>query len=274
MAACRSSSDSSRVIASEARNPHAYIVSSNARSRSAPGEPPRGWASSRPTSSRLSTLGRRPRERGGAQLGGWIVVDQLLTTQVTVERAQAGDLALQRRGRDWRLALVSGRQLGDERGEIGGRDLQRVAFTAREERPELLQVRPVGIQRVAREAALELERRQEIKREIGEPPLSGRDVGDRHPGGPFRHRARPVLPVRSGRDRLPVGGVGRGGQPLGQSASPDSRRASHIRAMPVLASSDSWIAASRSSSGQGTISMRPSSSPRAEPEVSDSPRAR
>ena len=58
-----------------------------------------------------------PRARR-AQLGGRVVVDQLLAAQVAVEGAQAGDLALQRGRRDGRPAVAAGGELGDERRQV------------------------------------------------------------------------------------------------------------------------------------------------------------
>ncbi|MGB0095483.1 MAG: hypothetical protein WBP81_23460 [Solirubrobacteraceae bacterium] len=76
--------------------------------------------------------------------------------QVTVERAQASDLALQRCGREWCRARAVG-QLAEERGQLGVLDREHVTPVVGEKRAELNQVAAVGIDRVAREAALALE---------------------------------------------------------------------------------------------------------------------
>ena len=61
----------------------------------------------RPTSSRVSTCGSRRLCLGARRSTVGSSVEQVLAAQVAVERAQAGDLALQRRGRDRRAVLAA-----------------------------------------------------------------------------------------------------------------------------------------------------------------------
>src|ERR1700710_2600807 len=101
-----------------------------------------------------------------------------------VERAQAGDLALRRRGRE-RSSIAPSRHLGDEVGQIGRDNGQRIEAlpglaAAGEERAELLQIGAVGLQRVARQPTFELQRPEELKRQLGQPELRVRYLGDRH----------------------------------------------------------------------------------------------
>ncbi len=125
-------------------------------------------------------LGQAPPRAGRAQLGGGIVADDLLAAQVAVERAQARDLALQRGGRHRRLAVAPVGQLGHERRQVARSDLERVAVAAGQEHPELLQVGAVGLQGVARQAALELQGSQELQGQVGEPALDVGCLGDGH----------------------------------------------------------------------------------------------
>ena len=101
------------------------------------------------------------------------MLDHPLAAQVTVERAQARGLARQRGRRDrWALAGARG-QLGQERREVAVPGLPHVQPAAVEELPELEQVRAIGLERVAREAPLELEVGEEVERqplELGARP--------------------------------------------------------------------------------------------------------
>jgi plasmid stabilization system protein ParE len=100
---------------------------------------------------------------GRAQVGGRVVGDDLLAAQVAVERAQARGLALDRRRRDGRALRPAGAQLREEAGQLGVPERRRVEVLAREDGAELQQVGAIGLQRVARQAALELEVGQEIE---------------------------------------------------------------------------------------------------------------
>ncbi len=119
---------------------------------------------------------------GRAQVGGRVGLEDVLAAQVAIERAQAGDLALERRRRDRRLLAVARGEAGDEARQVGVRDRERVA--AVQVVAELEQVAAVGLERVARQAALELEVGEEVQDEVLER-LGGRgrgegSVGDRH----------------------------------------------------------------------------------------------
>ena len=173
-----------------------------------------------------------------AQLGRRVVGDDLLAPQVAVERAQAGGLALDRRGRDGRALRAAGRQLGEKAGELGVAERRRVEAVAREEVAELQQVGAVGLQRVARQAALELEVGEEVEHVVLERARGGCWAGDGH-AGPGSPRAARFIPVQRG-----VRGVA------------SQRWRSHCRPMTVLASFVAASAASRSASGQRTISIR------------------
>ena len=87
---------------------------------------------------------------------------------MAVERAQACNLARERRGRRRRLALRAPRQLVEEAGEVLGGGVERSDPDPREVGAELVQVAAVRGQRVAREAALELEERQKVDDEGAE----------------------------------------------------------------------------------------------------------
>ena len=119
MPASRSTSPISSPIASEARSPQAYISSSSARSRSAGrlGAARRPPAASRPRRA-TSTCGSRRLCLGARRCDGRVVGDQVLPAQMAVEGAQAGDLALQRRGRHRRAVAGPGREVGDELGQV------------------------------------------------------------------------------------------------------------------------------------------------------------
>ena len=123
----------------------------------------------------MSTCGQLRLWRGGRSCGGRVVVEQLLAPQVAVEGAQAGDLALQRRRLDraggrrrrWR-ARTRSRRGRRGRAPSGSRP------GALEVRAELQQVGAVGLERVARQAALELEVGEEVEHEVLERLGSGR----------------------------------------------------------------------------------------------------
>jgi hypothetical protein len=108
---------------------------------------------------------------------GGVVGDQVLPAQMAVEGAQAGDLALERGRRHRRAILGPGRQVGDEVGQVAVAGLQGVLAGLTQVGAELEQVGPVGLERVARQAALELEVGQEVEQQVLER-LGGR--GDRH----------------------------------------------------------------------------------------------
>jgi hypothetical protein len=101
---------------------------------------------------------------GRAQVRRGIGLDDPLPAQVAMEGAQAGHLALQRGRGHRRLLTVSGGQRGDEAGEVGMRDRERVAPV--QVRAVLQEVRAVGLERVAREPALELQVREEVEHEV------------------------------------------------------------------------------------------------------------
>jgi hypothetical protein len=112
---------------------------------------------------------------GGAQLDGRVVRDEVLAAEMAVEGAQARDLALQRGGRRRLAILVAGGEVGDEVREVGVGGDQRVRVGAAQVCSQLLEVRPVGLERVAREAAFELEVGQEVEQEVLERLGRGRD---------------------------------------------------------------------------------------------------
>ena len=85
---------------------------------------------------------------------------------MAVEGAQAGDLALQRRRLGGRLAVAPVGELGDELGEPGVVERQRVAPGPAQPFAELQQVGAVGLERVARQPALELEVGEEVEHEV------------------------------------------------------------------------------------------------------------
>src|SRR4051812_42860493 len=123
---------------------------------------------------------------GRAQVRGRIGLEDALAPQVAVERAQAGDLALQRRRRHRRLLTVARRQAGDEARQIGVRDRERVAM--RQVGAVLEQVAAVCLERVARQPPLELEVGEKVEDQVLER-LGGRGSGERSVGD--GHRDRP-----------------------------------------------------------------------------------
>ena len=157
-------SPTSRPIASEARSPHAYISSSSARSRSAAGSEPRGWASRFLTSPWLSTWGSFLPRRGAVSAAVGSSVDEVLAAQVLVERAQAGRLAVDRRRRARRaLVTVAGRQLGEELGDVERRRVGRADVALGEKAPVLEKVGAIGGEGVVGQPALELEVGEEVE---------------------------------------------------------------------------------------------------------------
>jgi len=99
---------------------------------------------------------------------------------VTVERAQARDLALERGGRGSRPLVVSGRELGHERRQVDAGRRERVDGAPRQEVAELLQIGAVGLQRVARQPTLQLEVGEEVERQFGDAASRSTDLGGGH----------------------------------------------------------------------------------------------
>ena len=102
----------------------------------------------------------------GLELGGRVILDQPLSAEMAVEGAQARDLALERRGLGGRLALAAVGELGDELREPGVVEAQQVAPGPAQPLAELQEVGAVGLERVAREPAFELEVREEVEDEV------------------------------------------------------------------------------------------------------------
>jgi hypothetical protein len=113
-----------------------------------------------------------------AQVGGRVVRECLLAAQVAVERAQARRLALQRRRRDGRAVAALLAQLLQEAGEIRVLGIEHVHPAASEVEAELQEVGPVGLERVARQPALELEVCEEVEHLVLE--AGRRRLGDGH----------------------------------------------------------------------------------------------
>src|SRR6476646_5396835 len=113
----------------------------------------------------------------GAEVGGRVVADQLVAAQVLVEGAQAGGLAVDGRGGEGRAPLPR-RQLGEEVGDVGAARLQRVAVVGAEVFAVLEQIGPVGVEGVAREAALQLQVGEEVEDEALEAGV-GAGLGGR-----------------------------------------------------------------------------------------------
>jgi hypothetical protein len=141
-----------------------------------------------------------------------VLLDQVLAAQVPVEGAQAGDLALQRRRLGARLALAARRELGDELGEPGVVELQRIAARALQPLAELQEVGAVGLERVAREPALELEVGEEVEDEV----LEGLD-GDGHGTG---FAAAAASPCECNGSFRPGGGAARAARSASSSPAP------------------------------------------------------
>jgi hypothetical protein len=163
----------------------------------------------------VEDLGQLLGAAGRGQHRGRVVGDQLVAAQVLVEGAQAGGLAVDRRGRAGTVALVARRQVGEELGDVRGAHGERVHLVGGEELAVLVQVGPVGVQRVAREAALELQIGEEVEDQSREPPAGVRASRhrrlrrldcDRHVGT-FSRSGR--IPCRA--TRRPLNGLSRGG---------------------------------------------------------------
>ena len=116
----------------------------------------------------------------GAQVGRRVGAERADAPQVPVEGAQAGDLALQRRGRGGRASLPAAGELVREGGQVGVRDVQRIVLRAREPLAVLQEVGAVGLERVARKAALELEVGEKVEQQVLERLRCGRRSDDGH----------------------------------------------------------------------------------------------
>ena len=141
---------------------------------------------------------------GPAELGCRITLDQLFAAQVAVEGAQAGDLALQRRGRHGPPSVPAVGQLGHERGQLGVPDGERIEPAPGEKLSVLKEIRAVRVERVAGETTFELEVAEEVEDEVGEV------------GGPSRAVAHTVHLRHQGAWSCPAGrrgnGAGSGGR--------------------------------------------------------------
>ena len=212
------------------------MSSSSARSRSARGSVPRGAASSFWTSPRREHVRQALALARRAQVGGRVAVEQALAAQVAVEGAQAGGLALQRRGRDGRALVAAGGELVEEAGEVRrARRRARRRPRALEVGAELQQVGAVGLERVARQPALELE----VAR------------GSRGRGARTAWRTRRRWPCA--RASPPAA---RAPRRCKRAVQPSGRaRRSQSRPTSVFASALPSMRPSRSSSGQVTSSM-------------------
>ncbi len=93
------------------------------------------------------------------------MLEQTLAAQMPVEGAQAGGLALQRGGRDRRPLPGAVGELGEKRREVAMTNVERAHTAATQKLPELQQIDAVGLQRVAREPALELQIGEEVEHE-------------------------------------------------------------------------------------------------------------
>ena len=149
------------------------MSSSRARSRSAAGSVPSGRAQQAGDLVAAEHLGQALALARRAQVGGRVAVEHALAAQVAVEGAQARGLALQRGGRHRRAALAAGRQLGQEGAEVGVLDVDDVDAATAEEGPELQQVGAIGLERVARQPALELEVGEEVEHPPAHPAVGG-----------------------------------------------------------------------------------------------------
>ena len=120
--ASRSTSPTSSPIASDARRPQAYIVSSSARSRSAAGSGAARLGEQLGDLVAGEDLRQLAARLGRAQVRGRVGGQRAGAAQVAVEGAQAGDLALQRRGRRGRPVLAAGGELVGEGAQLGVAD--------------------------------------------------------------------------------------------------------------------------------------------------------
>src|SRR3977135_1784024 len=100
---------------------------------------------------------------------------------MAIEGAEARHLALHGRRRYGpALPSLAGAELGNELGQLGVRDLERRVAVPLQPDPELLEVGAVGLERVARQAPLELEVREEVEDEIAERTRRGMRRGGGH----------------------------------------------------------------------------------------------
>ena len=140
-----------------------------------------------------------------AQVRGRIARQLRTAAQVAVERPQARDLPLQRRRRRRRLVLTPVGDLGREGAQLGVPDRERIVAGAPEPLAELEQVGAVGLQRVAREPALELQVGEEVEQQVLERLGARRGRRDCHGlqgfDAPRRSPARrnPRFSARGGR---------------------------------------------------------------------------
>ena len=213
-------------IASDARSPQAYISSSSARSRSAAGlgaarrgEQPRDLAAAQHLR-QLLALARR------AQVGGRVVVEHRprgagggrtsAGTRPCAAASRARPAAAPRRPRRAR-----DRNAG-ELAVLGG---ERRRCRGGQERAELQQVRAVGLERVARQPALELEVGEEVEHVVLERPRLRGGV-DGH-GAEFAVPADAASPVQ--RRVRAAGAVAAAGDGVGAATgrSADGERGAH-----------------------------------------------
>ena len=122
-----------------------------------------------------------------------------------------------------RRAPVTRRELGQEVGDVGRRR-PRPSVPAGEEGAELQQVRPVGLERVARHAALELQIGEEVEHQLYEAVAPDGRV--RHPPW-FLARSRPSL-TRNGLADQP-GGLARTAERLQLAPDVAGGAAAHER---------------------------------------------
>ncbi len=71
-------------------------------------------------------------------------------------------------------------QFGHERGEVDGTHGERIDLTALQELTELLQVGAVGLERIPRQPALELQVGDEVERQLGKPAGGSGSLGGGH----------------------------------------------------------------------------------------------
>src|SRR4051794_10183693 len=141
---------------------------------------------------------------------------------MAVERAQAGDLALERRRLGRRLAVAAERELGDEPGQAGVVERERVAARAPQPVAELEEVGAVRLERVARQAALELEVCEEVEHEVLVRLGGTRDGHAREFAGTER-----LPPCATPRSAATAGGAARASRSASWSRAPrrSARRA-------------------------------------------------
>ena len=86
-------------------------------------------------------------------------------------------------------------------GDVGRPSLESAALPPLQEATELQQIRPVGLQRVPREAALELEVGEEVEHEVLEATLGAGAFDGCHTPADFARRARIPWLCKTGRIR-------------------------------------------------------------------------